>query len=94
MIDAYAALLEPAVPPGIYNVASGEPHTIRELLDALMARAGSEARIEVDPERVRPTDQLLGNADKLRRVTGWVVTRGFDRMIEDLADDWRERVRA
>lgn len=94
VIDAYAALLEPAVPPGIYNVASGEPHTIRELLDALMARAGSEARIEVDPERVRPTDQLLGNADKLRRVTGWVVTRGFDRMVEDLADDWRERVRA
>lgn len=94
VIDAYTALLEPGVAPGVYNVASGVPHTIRELLNALLARAEVEARIEVDPARMRPTDQLLGSADKLRRETGWRPSRGFSGMVDDLAQDWRERVRA
>ena len=93
VIEAYAALLEPGVAPGVYNVASGVPHTIRDLLDALLARAEVEAQIEVDPARIRPTDQLLGSADKLRRETGWSPSRGFSGMVDALADDWRERVR-
>jgi GDP-4-dehydro-6-deoxy-D-mannose reductase len=94
VIDAYASLLEPAAAPGVYNVASGEPHTIRELLDALIALARIAPRIEIDPDRVRPTDQLLGDASKLQRTTGWRAQRSFGQLIEDLAGDWRERVRA
>ena len=94
MIDAYVALLDPQVAPGVYNVASGVPHTIRELLDGLLQHAGVEARIDVDPSRVRPTDQLLGNADRLRKETGWSPSRGFSGMVADLAQDWHARVRA
>jgi len=94
VIEAYAALLKPTADPGVYNVASGEPHTIGELLDALIARAEIEPRIEVDRARLRPTDQLLGDASKLRRTTGWEPERRFSELIDDVANDWRERVRA
>jgi len=92
VIEAYSSLLEPAVPPGVYNVASGEPHTIRQLLDALLEHAGVQASIEVDAARVRPTDQLLGDATRLRGTTGWRPRRDFNRMIADLSGDWRSRV--
>ena len=94
VIDAYAALLEPSVAPGVYNIASGAPHSIQELLDGLLARAGVAAEIVVDPARVRPTDQLLGDARKLQDATGWQPARGFSGMLDALALDWRERVRA
>jgi GDP-4-dehydro-6-deoxy-D-mannose reductase len=94
VIEAYAALLEPAVEPGVYNVASGQPRRIRELLDALLARFAVEPRIEVDRERFRPTDQLLGDATRLRQATGWRPSRDFAQIVSDLAADWRERVRA
>ena len=92
VIDAYAALLEPSVAPGVYNVASGVPHTVQELLEGLLARAGVEAEIVVEPARVRPTDQLLGDARKLRAETGWRPARGFSGMLDALALDWRDRV--
>ncbi len=94
VIEAYSALLEAPAEPGVYNVASGEPRTIGELLDALLARVGIEPRIEIDPDRLRPTDQLLGDASKLRRTTGWRAQRRFSELIDDIASDWLERVRA
>jgi GDP-4-dehydro-6-deoxy-D-mannose reductase len=93
VIDAYTALLDPSVPRGVYNVASGVPHTIQELLDGLLAHAGVSPEVTVDPDLVRPTDQLLGDAKKLRDATGWLPERGFSGMVAALAADWSERVR-
>jgi len=93
VIDAYTALLAPSVAPGAYNVASGVPHTIQELLDGLLEHAGVTPEVTVDPDLVRPTDQLLGDASKLRDATGWLPSRGFSGMVAALSTDWAERVR-
>ncbi|MEM6456071.1 MAG: GDP-mannose 4,6-dehydratase [Acidobacteriota bacterium] len=78
----------------VYNLASGRAHSIRDLLDALIARSGVAATIEVDPERVRPVDipQLCGDAGRLRAL-GWSPRAdGLDAVLDALYDEARERV--
>ena len=94
VIEAYATLLASDAPPGVYNIASGQAHSIQQLLDALIAASGVEVRIEADPERFRPTDQLLGDATKLRSATGWVPRHAFRDIPSALFEDWRQRVAA
>ena len=53
-------------------MASGVARRIGELLDALLELAGVRCEIEVDPDRMRPTDVSVGDASRLRAATGWV----------------------
>jgi GDP-4-dehydro-6-deoxy-D-mannose reductase len=71
VVDAYQRLLDRAVPADVYNVASGVGRRIGDLLDALIDLAGTRCEIAVDPARVRPTDTAVGDASRLRAVTGW-----------------------
>jgi GDP-4-dehydro-6-deoxy-D-mannose reductase len=50
--------------------------------------------VEVDPERLRPSDVevLIGDASKFHADTGWEPTIPLEQTLEDLLDFWRERV--
>lgn len=87
---AFRLLAEKGEPGGVYNVASGQAVSIGEALDRLMAVSGVEARVEEDPERMRPLDipLLMGDASRLRAL-GWEPRCGLD---EALADLWRDLV--
>ena len=86
VVEAYVRLLDPAVPVGAYNVASGVGRRIGELLDTLLSLAGVEASTEVDPERFRPTDCAVGDASLLKQATGWAPRRGFEETLSELLD--------
>jgi GDP-4-dehydro-6-deoxy-D-mannose reductase len=88
---AYAAIVERGAPGTIYNVASGEGRTIHSLLDALVARASVEVRVEVDPGLFRPNDTpaLVGDTRRIRDATGWSPRISFDQMLDDLLAYWR-----
>ncbi len=92
VVEAYAALMTTGESGAIYNVASGVARSMREILDALLARASVPIRIEADPARMRPHDTpiLVGDASKLRAATGWTPRISFAQMIDDLLDYWRK----
>ena len=94
VIDAYLALSDPKVPTDVYNVASGRGVRIGDALDEILAIAGVKPEIEIDPERYRPTDHAVGNADRLRSATGWKPRTPLSRTLERLVQDWRERLSA
>jgi len=71
VVEAYRRLLDRGVPADVYNVASGVGRRIGDLLSELIALAGARCEIEVDPERVRDTDTAVGDASRLRALTGW-----------------------
>lgn len=73
----------------IFNVASGTAVSIRTILDKLIALSGLEVRVEVDESRIRSVDppRIVGNADLLRRTTGWAPQRSLD---ETLYDVWMD----
>jgi len=91
VVDAYARLLEPSVPAGAYNVASGEGRRIGDLLELILELADVHPAVTVDPERLRPTDHAVGDATLLRSVTGWRPRVPFREAILRLLADWRER---
>ena len=91
VVRAYVALVEAGTPGTVYNVASGVGHTIRSIIDALVAAAGVHVRLETDSDKLRPVDNpiLVGDASRLREATGWTPRISFDQMLRDLLDYWR-----
>jgi GDP-4-dehydro-6-deoxy-D-mannose reductase len=90
VIDAYGRLIDPNVPRGIYNVASGIGTPIRALLDILCELASVTPSIEVAPERFRPTDCVVGDASRLRNATGWRPKTALRETLQELLAYWSE----
>jgi GDP-4-dehydro-6-deoxy-D-mannose reductase len=88
VLDAYLALLDPAIPADVYNVASGNAVPIQEILDRLIEIAEIDPIVEVDPERWRPTDWCVADASKLRAVSDWKPKISLDALLRELYDDW------
>lgn len=93
-VRAYWLALEKGKPGEVYNLCSGHAVTIAELLDMLLAHTDTQVEIEVDPDRLRPSDVeiLLGDSSKFQGDTGWQPEIPLSRTVEDLLDYWRERL--
>lgn len=83
--EALRLLAERGRPGTAYNVASGRDVSIGEALGHLMEVSGVQARVEVDPERMRPVDLplLRGDAGRLRAL-GWQPRRSLEDALADL----------
>jgi GDP-4-dehydro-6-deoxy-D-mannose reductase len=92
VIEAYLRLLDRSVPAGVYNVASGIGARVGDHLEALIALTNTRPEIEVDPERLRPTDHAVGDATLLRHTTGWQPTIPMADTLERVLAYWRDRV--
>lgn len=82
--------------PDDYVVATGETHTVQELVEIAFDYLGLDWRkhVEVDPELFRPAevDVLCGDASKARRVLGWEPTVSFEELVRMMVDADLERV--
>jgi GDPmannose 4,6-dehydratase len=81
--------------PDDYVVATGEMHSVRELVEAAFALVGLDWQeyVGTDPRYFRPTevDQLLGDATKARERLGWQPRTTFHELVKImLAHDLRE----
>ncbi len=95
VVKAYWAALEKGDPGEVYNIASGKAYTIHEMLQTLLSFSKVEIELQVDPERLRPSDVeiLLGDSAKFRDKTGWKPEIAFEQTMEDLLNYWREQLR-
>lgn len=93
VIRAYLALLDPEVAPSVFNVASGRPVRVQEILDTLMELGGVEPEVRVNPDYFRPTDQLVGDPSRLIRATGWQPRIPLRETLGGLLEGWREEIR-
>ena len=88
-VEAMWLMLQRDVPDD-YVIATGETHTIRELLDVAFEHVGLNWRqyVRVDPRYYRPTevDILLGDASKAERLLGWKPKTKFRELIKLMVD--------
>lgn len=82
---AYRLLLEQGNPGKAYNIASGNHLPIRDILGRLMAITGVNPRINVDPQRFRPTDRQPALSTRaIREDTGWAPAIPIDQTLADI----------
>lgn len=89
VVRGYADLGERGVPGRVYNLCSGRPATIGDVLDALLAAAGldrSVVQVTAEPPGVRSgqVGYQVGAPDRVRREIGWTATIGLEQSTKDL----------
>lgn len=76
--------------PDDYVIATGEMHSIRDLLDVAFGHLDLNWHdyVGIDPKYYRPTevDLLQGDASKAKRVLGWEPKIRFKELIEEMVD--------
>ena len=84
--------------PDDYVVATGESHSVREVLDVTFGALELDWKqyVEIDPRYFRPTevDHLHGDPSKAKRVLGWTPKVSFKGLIEMMVKADEEDVRA
>ena len=84
--------------PDDYVVATGESHSVREVLDVTFGALELDWKqyVEIDPRYFRPTevDHLHGDPSKAIRVLGWKPKVSFKGLIEMMVKADEEDVRA
>jgi GDP-4-dehydro-6-deoxy-D-mannose reductase len=94
VVDAYIALAERGTSGEIYNVCSGLPVAIQEVLRQLIMLARVAVEVREDPARLRPSDVPLAYGDnaKLRAATGWQPRFTLAQSLRDAYADARARL--
>ncbi len=89
VVRAYADLGERGVPGEIYNVCSGVPTAIVDILRKLVTIAHVGVEIREDPALVRAVDVpiVYGDNAKLRAATDWEPTFALARTLRDVYDE-------
>lgn len=75
----------------VFNVASGVPIRIRDLLDKLLALSTCAIRVEQDAARTRANDtpRFVGDATRARRLLGWSPQWAIDETLGGVLDHFR-----
>lgn len=93
-IRAYTAIVERGQPGRVYNVCSGQSFKIRDVLDRLVSMSRVPVTVTVDPQRYRPSDNLIlwGDRGRIERELGWKPQIPLEQTLTDLLDYWRKQI--
>ena len=91
VVRAYADLGERGIDGEIYNVCSGVPTRIQDILRQLVMAARVGVEIREDPALMRPADVpvIYGDNRKLKAATGWEPHYELARSLRDVYEDAR-----
>jgi GDP-4-dehydro-6-deoxy-D-mannose reductase len=94
MVKAYSLAVEKGESGEAYNICSGKPRAMEDVLQELLKLSSVKIGIQEDPARLRPADLpvIYGDASKFVRHTGWRPEISFPQMLGDLLKDWRQRI--
>lgn len=88
-VDAMWRILQQDQPDD-YVIATGETHSVRELVEIAFDRAGLnwQKHVEIDPKFFRPTevDLLIGDPRKAEEKLGWKPRVTFQKLVEMMTD--------
>jgi len=84
--------------PEDFVFASGEQHSVQELVEVAFATVGLDWKqfVKRDESYIRPPDtrQLTGNAGKAKRLLGWEPSRRFAELFQEMVQADLNRMRA
>lgn len=95
--EGYVAVLRRAdtlATGAVFNLASGAPRHVGDILNDLIRMAGIAPRIEQDSARLRPTDVVRteGDAHAARAALGWQPQVPWETTLATVLADWQRRI--
>jgi GDPmannose 4,6-dehydratase len=73
-----------------YVIATGESHSVRELVEIAFGHVGLDwqKHVRLDPKFLRPAevDHLVGDASKARNTLGWKPDVDFQQLVKMMVD--------
>ena len=95
IVRGYYLALTAGRPGEVYNLGSGQAHSVRELLDILIPASSAVISVVQDPERTRLVDvpSVVADCTRIAKHTGWQPQIAFQQSLHDVLDYWREQVR-
>jgi GDPmannose 4,6-dehydratase len=79
-----------------YVVATGQSHSVRELVETAFAHVGLDwqEHVEIDPAFLRPAevDRLIGDPARARQALGWAPSVDFEGLVRMMVDADVERL--
>lgn len=96
VVAGYAELLKMGESGEVYNLGRGTASTLRQFLLDTMTAAGIRAEIRESPQlkRTGEPQMLIGNASKMKKLTGWSPTISLQQSAADTLEYWRGQVAA
>ncbi len=93
VVRAYELLLENGCPGEIYNVCTGNTHSLRDYAEHLLREARVQIEIEVEKKRLRRYDlfAVSGSPAKLRGL-GWHPQKTAFQALHEMLNEWRHRL--
>lgn len=89
-IEAMLSVQEKGEAGEVYNIGSGEPRLVRDILEQLLSLSSRTISVEEEKARIRTADEPVHLADirKLRSL-GWAPRIPFRQTLEDILSSWR-----
>jgi GDP-4-dehydro-6-deoxy-D-mannose reductase len=91
VVRAYRLLIERGSRGAVYNLGTGDAHSIEAILGTFRSLSRVAFDVKVDPERVRPKQprRICGSSAKLIADTGWHPVVPLQDTLRDLLKYWR-----
>ncbi|MBI4089606.1 MAG: GDP-mannose 4,6-dehydratase [Candidatus Levybacteria bacterium] len=94
MVNAYVLATQKGKDGEVYNLGSGRAYKISEILEKLVSLSFSKIKVVEDKTLFRPNDnpQLVCNADKFTKLTGWRPQIPLATTLKETLDYWRKMI--
>ncbi len=75
----------------IYNLGSGRPRSIQQILDTLISLSRTSIRLEMDQEKFRPLDApvIVADCGRVRKKFGLQAQIPLEQTLEEVLEYWR-----
>lgn len=95
VVRSYGLAMNKGLSGAVYNVCSGQSHTMQEILDTLVSLSSTAIDVRVDPERFRAVDVplMIGDYSKIHTDTGWKPEIPLEQSLRDVLEEQRHRVK-
>jgi len=94
VVKAYFMLLKKGRKGELYNVCSGRGASLSDILKIMSDYVGVEVERRIHANFVRPQDNrvIIGSYTKIQNEVGWKPAIPLEKALEDVVEDWRERI--
>lgn len=94
VVKAYYLLLKNGVKGEVYNICSGNPTVLSEIIEIASGNLDIKVHTETSKDFIRPNDNplIVGDNSKLKNHTGWNTSFTLSRSIKDIINYWEERL--